>query len=372
MTQLFDPFRIGSLKLDNRLVRSATWEAMAEHDGTVTDRLVDVYEALAVGGVGLIISSYLTVHPQGRQNPDQIGAHEDRHVEGLARIATAVHERGGKLVGQIVHCGGQSVRKAMGGLDPLAPSAVESPGYPEIPVALSSDQIAEVIASFAAAAGRLQQAGFDGVQLHGAHGYLLSEFLSPSRNVRTDGYGGSLEKRARFGLETYRAVRRRVGSDFPVLIKLNSNDFMDGSTTEQDAVYLAKQLVAEGLDAIEVSGGTPGSGKGLGAARPGIKSVDDEAYFLPQARIIREAVPDTPLILVGGVRSPELMDRILEEGVVDAFALCRPLIREPGLPARWKAGDHSRAECISCLGCFRPAILGEGIRCMQLHPQAPS
>ncbi|MBW2528731.1 MAG: NADH:flavin oxidoreductase [Deltaproteobacteria bacterium] len=368
MAQLFTPFRIGSLTLENRLVRSATWEGMAEHDGTVTDRLVGIYEALADGGVGLILSSYLTVHPQGRQNADQIGAHEDRHVEGLTRLAAAVHSRGGKLVGQIVHCGGQSRRAAMGGLDPLAPSAVESPGYPEVPEALSREQIAEVIESFAAAAGRLVEAGFDGVQLHAAHGYLLSEFLSPSRNVRTDQYGGSLENRARFGLETYRAVRERVGGDLPVLVKLNSHDFMPGSTTEQDSLHLAQQLVAEGLDAIELSGGTPGSGKALGAARPGIKTVDDEAYFLPQARIFREALPDTPLILVGGVRTPELMERILDEGVVDAFALSRPLIREPDLPKRWQAGDLSRAECISCLGCFRPAAAGEGIRCMQLYP----
>lgn len=368
MAQLFDPWSIGSLRLSNRLVRSATWEAMADRDGLVTDRLVPIYEDLADGGVGLIVSSYLTVHPQGRQNADQIGAHDDRHVAGLTRLAAAVHERGGKLVGQIVHCGGQSSRQAMGGLAPLAPSAVESPGYPEIPEALSQEQIAEVIAAFAAAAGRVQAAGFDGVQLHGAHGYLLSQFLSPSRNVRTDRYGGSLDDRARFSLETYRAVRERVGEDFPVLVKLNSHDFLPGSTTEQDAAHLAQGLVAAGLDGIEISGGTPGSGKALGAARSSIKTVEDEAYFLPQARVIREAVPDTPLILVGGVRSPERMEAILEEGVVNAFALCRPLIREPDLPRRWQAGDRARAECISCLGCFRPAMSGEGIRCMQRYP----
>ncbi len=371
MAQIFEPLRIGTLTLNNRLVRSATWEAMAEHDGTVTDRLVTLHEALATGGVGLIISSYLTVHPQGRQNPDQIGAHDDRHIEGLSKLARVVHEQGGRLVGQIVHCGGQSKRAASGGLDPLAPSAVESPGYPEVPAELTVDQIREIVECFAAAAGRIQQAGFDGVQLHGAHGYLLSEFLSPSRNQRSDPYGGSLANRSRFALEVYGAVRKTVGPDYPVLIKLNANDFMPGSTTEEDSTYLAKQLVAAGLDAIEVSGGTPGSGKGLGAARPEIKKPADEAYFLPQAKAIRAALPDTPLILVGGIRSLPVMEAILDDGVADGFAMSRPLIREPNLPARWQRGDRSPAECVSCLGCFRPAMLGEGIRCMQIHPEAP-
>ncbi len=371
MAQIFEPLHVGTLTLNNRLVRSATWEGMAKHDGTVTPRLVQLHEALASGGVGLIISSYLTVHPQGRQNADQIGAHDDHHIEGLTQLAAAVHQHGGKLVGQVVHCGGQSNRAASGGLDPLAPSAVQSPGYPEVPVALTVDQIQEIIQCFAAAAGRIQQAGFDGVQLHGAHGYLLSEFLSPSRNQRSDRYGGSLENRSRFALEVYAAVRQTVGPNTPVLIKLNANDFMPRSTTEADSTYLAKRLVAAGLDGIEVSGGTPGSGKRLGAARPGIKIPTDEAYFLPQARAIRAAVPDTPLILVGGIRSLGVMESILDEGLVDGFAMSRPLIREPGLPARWQQGDRSPAHCISCLGCFRPAGLGEGIRCVQAHPDNP-
>lgn len=365
MPTLFEPFRVGALEIDNRLVRSATWEAMAEHDGTVTERLVALYETLASGGVGLIVSSYCTVHEQGRQNPDQIGAHHDRHVPGLRRLADTVHTRGGRLVGQLVHCGGQSRREAMGGLAPLAPSAVESPGYPEVPESLSAERIDEIIRSFAAAASRLVEAGFDGVQLHAAHGYLLSQFLSPSRNVRTDRYGGSLDRRARFAIETYRAVRQQVGDDVPLLAKMNGHDFLPGSTTELDAVFLAKQLVAEGLDAIEISGGTPGSGKALGAARPGIDTVQAEAYFLPQARSFREALPDATLILVGGLRTPDLMEQILAEGVVDAVAMSRPLIREPQLPSRWRAGDRSRAACISCLGCFGPAMAGEGVRCVR-------
>ncbi len=365
---IFEPLELGPLTIDNRLVRSATWEAMAEHDGRVTDRLVALYDALGAGKVGLVISSYLTVHRQGRQNADQIGAHDDAHVPGLARLAQAVHDHEGKLVGQIVHCGGQSTRAASGGLDPLAPSAVDSPGYPERPAELTVDQIGEIVAAFATAAGRVQRAGFDGVQLHGARGYLISEFLSPSRNQRSDGYGGSLDHRCRFALEVVEAVRTEVGPSFPVLIKLSARGFLPGSTTEEDSAYLAKRLVEAGIVAIEVSGGTPGSGRKLGAARPGIRTSAAEAYFLPQAEAIRAALPDTPLILVGGLRSLSVMETILADGVADAFAMSRPLIREPRLPARWQGGDLAPPACISCLGCFRPAMTGEGIRCVQAGP----
>jgi 2,4-dienoyl-CoA reductase-like NADH-dependent reductase (Old Yellow Enzyme family) len=148
------------------------------------------------------------------------------------------------------------------------------------------------------------------------------------------------------------------------MIKLNANDFMEGSTTDEDACYLAAALAAEGIDAIEVSGGTPGSGK-LGAARPDIVGTEDEAYFLPQAQAIRRAAPDVPLMLVGGLRSLDVMERILDSGAADYFSLSRPLIREPDLPARWKKGDCRRADCVSCLGCFGPARKGEGIRCVQ-------
>jgi 2,4-dienoyl-CoA reductase-like NADH-dependent reductase (Old Yellow Enzyme family) len=207
------------------------------------------------------------------------------------------------------------------------------------------------------------------VQLHGAHGYLLAQFLSPLRNRRKDRYGGSLENRARFCLDVYRAVRAAVGPDFPVMIKLNVSDFLDGSTTEDDACFLASALAAEGVDAIEVSGGTPGSGP-LGAARPNIKKPRDEAYFLPQAEAIREVAPRVPLMLVGGMRSPDVMQEILDAGTADYFSMSRPLIREPGLPARWRRGDLTRAACISCLGCFGPARKGQGIRCVQASKTA--
>jgi 2,4-dienoyl-CoA reductase-like NADH-dependent reductase (Old Yellow Enzyme family) len=364
MAEIFETTKLSGIELQNRLVRSATWEGLADAEGRVTPALLRIHEELAEGGVGLIISSYMYVQKVGKQNQGQIGVYSDEMLPGLEKLAHTVHERDGKIVGQIVHCGGQADRRQAGGLLPVAPSAIDSPGYSVTPHELTVDEIHRVVEDFAAASKRLQEAGFDGVQLHGAHGYLLAQFLSPLRNRRTDEYGGSLEKRSRFCVDIYRAARTEVGPDFPIMIKLNASDFLDGSTTEEDACFLASALAAEDIDAIEVSGGTPGSGK-LGAARPDIKEASDEAYFLPQAEAIRHVVPSVPLMLVGGVRSPEVIDRILSAGTADYFSMSRPLIREPGLPNRWKSGDLRRAACISCLGCFGPARKGDGIRCVQ-------
>ncbi len=360
---VFDRTTINGLELNNRLVRSATWEGMGEPDGGVNERVIDVYRTLADGGVGLIITGYMAVRADGRQASTQFLVSDDRFVPGLSRLADAVHEHGGKVVAQIVHCGGQASREATG-LDPVAPSAVESPGYSEAPTELSTTEIEDIIDCFAAAARRLKAAGYDGVQLHGAHGYLLSQFLSPSRNQRTDRWGGSLENRARFTLVVYAAVRTMVGPDWPVMIKLNANDFLEGSTTEEDACALAAALAEEGIDAIEVSGGTGGSGR-LGAARSKIDSEADEAYFLPQAEAIRAAAPGVPIMLVGGMRSLEKMESVLEAGAADYFSMSRPLIREPDLPRRWASGDRARAACVSCSGCSVPARKGQGIRCVQ-------
>lgn len=366
MSSIFEPTTINGMSLQNRLVRSATWEGMADDAGKVPERLVTLYRDLARGGVGLIISSYVFVRRDGRQFATQLGAHADAMIPELAKLAEAVHAEGGKLVAQLVHCGGQSSRRAIDGAQPAAPSAVESPGYSELPRELTSREIEELVMAFAAAAGRVKAAGLDGVQLHGAHGYLISAFLSPARNQRTDGWGGSLEHRARFCLEVYREVRERVGEGFPVLIKLNGRDFLEGSTTEEDSTYLAAELASLGLDAVEVSGGTPGSGK-LGASRVEIETEADEAYFLPQARAVRQAAPALPLMLVGGLRSLERIEALLAEGAADYFSLARPLIREPDLPARWARGERGRAGCVSCLKCFRPTMKGQGVRCVDLE-----
>jgi 2,4-dienoyl-CoA reductase-like NADH-dependent reductase (Old Yellow Enzyme family) len=364
MPQIFEATTLGGIEVRNRLVRSATWDGRADAQGRVTGRMIDLYREVAEGGVGVVISGYAFVRPDGRQWPTQLGAHDDEAIPGLAELARAVHGGGGRLVGQIVHCGGQAYREATFGRGAVAPSAVASPGYPETPRELSVEEIDEIAGRFAAAASRMRRAGFDGVQLHGAHGYLISEFLTPSRNARTDAYGGSLENRSRFALDVYRAVRCEVGHAFPVWIKINGEDFVDGGATLEDAAGLVAALAAEGIDAVEVSGGTGGSGK-LGSARTEIVAPADEAYFLSHARFLRRCAGNAAVITVGGIRSPEVIEAILAEGTADACALCRPLIREPDLPARWRGGDRKPAACISCRGCFTPAMKGSGVRCVR-------
>ena len=323
--------------LKNRLVRSATWEGMADAEGLVTDRLVDLYRPLATGEVGLINTGYLYVRRDGQQLPFQTGADRDECIPGLARLAEAVHEKDSKIVGQIVHCGGQADRRTNGGQQPVAPSAGMSPGYAGDARALTEREVEEMISAFAAAAGRVKAAGCDGVQIHGAHGYLVAQFLSPCRNRRKDRFGGSLENRARFALEVYETIRAQVGPTYPVLIKLNAHDRFEASTTERDAAYLASTLARAGIDAIEVSSGTGADG-GLSICRPEILSRKDEAYNLPVAKRIRAAVPEVPLMLVGGLRSFETVEEILLDGDADYFSLSRPLIRQPDLPIRWGRG----------------------------------
>lgn len=367
MSHVLTPTTLCGLTLKNRLVRSATWEGMAALDGSVTPRLLRYNQRVAAGGVGLVISSYIAVSKNGRQHPSQLAAHSDEHLPGLSRLAEAVH-RGGRgavpLFGQLVHTGGQSTRPAIFDQQPVAPSALDDPGYPERPRALNTGEVEGIVADFARAAGRLKAAGFDGVQLHAAHGYLIGQFLSPRRNLRSDRYGGSLQNRLRFALEVHAAVRAEVGPDFPLLVKLNGSDFLGGSASEAEATALARYLAEAGIGGIEVSGGTPASGPNH-PVRTNILRPEQEAYHLPQAEAVRAAAPGVPLILVGGLRSLEKMEALLRTGAADLFALARPLIREPELPRRWGEGDLRRAACISCNGCFEPTHKGEGVRCVQ-------
>jgi len=361
MPSLFDRSEINGLILENRVFRSATWEGLATPQGECTDQLVAFVSRLAEGGVGLIISSFTYVLEGGRGLPKMAGLDRDDYVPGYQKLTSAVHERGGKIALQLVHAGAQTRAKWIEGHTAIAPSAIEDRTYRTLPREMTKADIEEIVEAFGQAARRGVEAGFDAIELHGAHGYLLNQFVSPLCNHRTDRYGGSVENRARFACEVYQRVRDEVGSHFPVLIKMNCDDFIPGGATPDDWLYLARQLSALGIDAIEVSGGTPASGK-LTPNRTGIGKVNKEAYFLSHARRIREAV-EVPLILVGGLRSPSLLEHILSELTVDYFSLSRPFIREPHLVQRWQAGDLSKARCISCNLCFRTSLEDTGLTC---------
>jgi 2,4-dienoyl-CoA reductase-like NADH-dependent reductase (Old Yellow Enzyme family) len=360
MANLFDPITINGLTLGNRLVRSATWEGMCDPDGRPTARLIDCYRTLASGGVGLLISGYTFVSREGKQLPGKMGIDTDDFAADYRALADAVHAAGGKLCLQLVHAGGQTTTQNAG-RRPLAPSAVKVAQFPEEPEGLSTEEITCIVVAFAAAAARAKSYGADAVQLHGAHGYLINQFLSPLTNCRTDEYGGSVENRCRFLLEVYRAVRRAVGGGFPVLIKLNGSDFLDGGLSAADALFAARALDAEGIDAIEVSGGTAASGSQT-PVRVKIDTAEQEGYNLPLGVGIHAAVR-CPVFSVGGFRSIAVAQQALEAGLA-GVGLSRPLIREPQLPARWRGGDTARATCISCNGCFRPGLKEGGIRCV--------
>jgi 2,4-dienoyl-CoA reductase-like NADH-dependent reductase (Old Yellow Enzyme family) len=361
MASLFEDVVIGRIPMRNRIVRSATWEGMCEKDGAPTERLLALYEGLAEGGVGLLITGYAYVRPDGKQMQGKMGIYDDSQVTGLKNVSRRVHGRGGKIVAQLVHAGGQAIR-ASSGLPPVAPSAVSMPNYPEVPKELAPEEIRDLVAAFGRAAGRAKEAGFDGVQLHGAHGYLINQFLSPLTNRRTDAYGGPLRNRGRFLSEVLHAVRLAVGEEYPVWIKLNGDDFLPGGFSLEEACQVARTLEEEGIDAIEVSGGTAASGEKT-PVRTRIDAPEKEAYHRALAREIKGRVR-IPVGIVGGLRSPATLEEILQAGDVDFFSMARPLIREPGLVNRWASGDRSTARCISCNGCFLPGLKEGGIYCV--------
>jgi 2,4-dienoyl-CoA reductase-like NADH-dependent reductase (Old Yellow Enzyme family) len=243
----------------------------------------------------------------------------------------------------------------------LAPSNVA--GFAKSPrKEMTVEDIGDVVKSFGAAAERAQKAGFDGVQIHAAHGYLLSQFLSPAFNRRNDAYGGDIRHRARAVVEVLQQIRQAVGPEYPVLVKMNCRDFIENGLVTEDSLEVGAMLESEGIDAIELSGGVLIGGK-LSPSRMGIKSEEKEAYFQNDAKAFKEKI-GVPLILVGGNRSFQVAKRLINGGIADYISMSRPLIREPALINRWRAGDLSRAACVSDNMCFRPAQKGGGIYCL--------
>lgn len=361
METLFEETIINGMPLRNRMVRSATWEGMCQPSGEPTEKLADFYHTLARGGVGLIMSGYTFVRPEGKQLPRQMGIHTDDFADSFRKMIASVHDAGGRIAIQLVHVGGQTDSETAG-RQPLAPSDVRVVQFPELPEKISIQQIKEIVAAFGRGAGRAKKWGADGVQIHGAHGYLVNQFLSPLTNRRDDEYGGSLENRSRFLFEVYDQIRSVVGKDYPVMIKLNAEDNLEGGWTVDEAVLVARRLSEAGIDAIEVSAGTPASGD-ESPVRVKIDSPAKEAYHLGHARKIKDAV-QCPVMVVGGVRSYEVAEKIVGEDGIDYISMARPLIREPDLPARWARGDRAPAACISCNGCFGPGLKEGGIYCV--------
>lgn len=360
MNKSFEPGIINGMKLANRFVRSATYEGMATEDGSVAPKLTETMVDLAKGGVGLIISGHAYILPEGQAGPLQLGIYKDEHIDGLKTMTDSVHEAGGKIVAQLAHAGAQADKE----LIKQPPHVVSNfEGLSRSPRhELTKEDIQKLVNAFADAAIRAKTAGFNGIQLHSAHGYMLNQFLSPFYNRRTDEYGGAIENRSRVHLEVCHAIRNVVGNDYPVLIKINSEDYMENGLDLEDSMWVSKMLVDAGIDAIEVSGGTKYSGKYI-PSRTGINKQGKEAYFKEAAVAFKKSV-DVPLILVGGMRSFNVAEQMIQSGIADYISICRPLIREPGLINRWRSGDMSPAKCKSDNLCFEPAREGKGVYCV--------
>ncbi len=390
MPGLFAPFSIGTLQLKNRIVRSATAECMAGPDGEPTRRLIALYSRLAAGNIGLLITGGAYVHPSGRSYIGVVGVDTDESVRELMLLTDAVHERGSKIVLQLYHCGRQGEAEAAGGAL-LAPSAISDRLVRHRPRAMTSADIASMLEAFGTAAARARAAGFDGVQILAANGYLINQFLSPRSNHRNDEWGGNLVNRMRFLLQVVRSVRREVGPDFPLLVKLTVGDFVRGGLGPEESLIIAQSVAASGVDAIEVTGGTLESFfqmsrgeipidqilrsrllKSRGTViRMLIKAVAatmrgrvgfEEAYFAPYAEQIKRTT-EIPVMLVGGLRSPLMMDRLLMENRVDLVSMARPFLREPNLVRRFQDGDLRPSSCLSCNRCLVSVADGDGVHC---------
>ncbi|KQO42743.1 NADH:flavin oxidoreductase/NADH oxidase family protein [Aeromicrobium sp. Leaf245] len=322
--------------LPNRLVKAALSEGLARRDHSPGSRLRRLYARWAHSGTGLTITGNVMVDRRAIGEPGNVVVEDDRDAADLAAWAQVMKSGGSAAWVQLNHPGRQVPRSLSA--HPVAPSDVAVPGTAGVfaePRALTSAEIEDVVARFATAARVVTQAGFDGVQIHGAHGYLVSQFLSPLSNRRTDAWGGTPEKRRRFLLEVVRAVRAAVGPDVPVSVKLNSADFQKGGFDEAESLAVVHALAAEGIDLLEVSGGTYASAAMLGVD-PSLKDSTRrrEAYFLAFAEQVRAELPDLPLMVTGGFRTVEGMADALGDGGIDLVGLGRPLTVEPDVPGR--------------------------------------
>lgn len=357
---LFEYFSFSGMTLGNRMVRSATYEKRADEDGFATESLIELYEELARGGAGLIITGITLVHPGGRALPKMISIHGDQYIKGLSELTDRVHDAGGIIAVQLGHGGRQSPPVLLGGAPPLAPSAVPDPSSGVTPRAMTDEEIWQTIYAFGEAARRAQQAGFDAVQIHGAHGFLVNEFISPHTNRRDDYWGGDEERRFHYLEEVYTAIRKEVGDGYPVLIKQNGDDLLPGGLTPPESLRIAKRLEAMGLAAIEISGGMRESP--IKATRPNILKPGDEAYFRDIGRLFKAGLK-IPVIVTGGMRSRAVMEEVLSRNEADLIGLSRPFLREPDLPGKLKAGKE-KADCISCNKCYDHLQYGAVVECL--------
>lgn len=319
MKTLFDKTTLRNSELKNRVWRSATWMALADRGGNVTDELVNAYEELAEGGTALIVTGLTSILKNDAEIDRGVKFYNDAFIEGHRRLTDAIHKHNAMVMMQTA----------------LVDGPVDE---------LSTGQVENIVRAFGDAAHRAEQAGYDGVQIHAAHFFYLSKFISPLLNHRSDRYGGDQRGRTQILLEILNDMRKKTSDDFCITVKINSSDEYLGGLTRQDFVVSSQLLAEAGIDAIEVSAN--------GTSRMGIKAGLNEGSFLGAAKALSDSV-DVPVILVGGLRSMVTINTILSETNIQYVSLSRPLIREPNLINRWLKGDTAPSKCISCNSCYR-------------------
>jgi NADPH2 dehydrogenase len=319
MANLLTPLSFSGLTLRNRIVMPPMWSGQATPEGFITDKIVEYHRQRAVAGCALVIVEHSFVHAGGRHSATQIGVSADDMIAGLRRLASAIRSAGAAAALQLSHAGSLASSAILGGIRPVAPSAIRHVYEPagEVPEELTIPQIHDVAAAFGSAAARAREAGFDAVEIHAAHGFLLSEFLSPLTNLRTDAFGGRLENRWRAHLLVLEEVRHHVGPAFPVFVRLGAHDETPGGLELEEACKTAARLAEAGADLIDVSGGLQGS-SGLGK-EPG--------YFVPYAAAIK-ARARIPVIVTGGIREASHADRIVREGLADLVGIGRAMLED--------------------------------------------
>jgi 2,4-dienoyl-CoA reductase-like NADH-dependent reductase (Old Yellow Enzyme family) len=385
-SKIFEPTALAGIQLKNRIIRSATHEGMADEKGFPTEKLKKLYVRLAKGEVGAIITGYAGIQADGKSPGFAMTMIDnDNSIPKYKEITDAVHEYGTPIIMQIAHCGRQT-RSKITGFTPVAPSAIRNAFYTEdMPKELSEDEINSLIDNFVSSIVRVKEAGFDGVQLHAAHGYLLSEFLSSYSNQRKDRWGGSTENKYRIIGEIIKRAKEQVG-DFPILIKMNAHDGRKNGMNTEEAVQIAKMLETSGCAAIEVSCGMIEDGfytfrgeklpidpameytfkyKNLPnfikkISKPVIKTLLKQPkplfkYNLDAAMKIKKQV-NIPVIVVGGINNVDDIQSIIENDNIDFVSMCRPFIIEPNIVKKFSEGAQTTSKCIMCNYC---AILSE-------------
>ena len=354
---LFEPITINTLTLDNRIYLPAMHLGMGV-DYAVTDQIIDFYATRARGGAGLICAGFATVDELSG-NTQNIGAHDDRFIPGLSQLASAIKDNGSKGAVQLNHAGRYNFSFFLEGKQPVAPSAIASRLTKEVPKEMTVQEIEQTVDRFARAALRVKKAGFDAVEILSGTGYLISEFLSPLTNLRTDAYGGSLENRMRFGLQVMAAVRDAIGKDFPLIVRMNGNDFMPGGNTREELKTYAKELAKGPVDALCIN-------VGWHEARvPQIVAQVPRGAFSYLAAGIK-ALVDVPVIASHRINDPATARDLLAKGHCDMVAMGRSLIADPMLPQKVKQGrENEIVHCIACAqGCFDNLFKLKQVECL--------